>query len=484
MATTDFIAAIELGSSKISGIAGKKNNDGSIQVLAYAREEASSFIHKGIIYNIDKAAQALTSIINKLENQLNNAIAKVYVGIGGQSLRTVRNAVSRTLEEESVISQELVDEICDENRDAPLMDMIVLDVAPQEYKIDHTLQAEPVGVAGRHIIGQFLNIVARTSLKKNLEHSLEQAKVEVADDLIVAPIALAKAVLSENDMRSGCALVDFGADTTTVLVYKNNILRFLSVLPLGGSSITRDITSLQMVEEEAENLKLKYGDALYEEEGETPAACKVNDERTIELAQLNNIVGARAEEILANVWNQLQLSGYERDIYNGVVFTGGGANLKNLEAAFRKVSKMDKVKTVLAVHDTLHGMNESLTKDGTQCTLLGLFKAGKDNCCLQETVVAPQPATQPTTHTAAPEPPTADIFDADEELRKQQEENRKRIEQEEKKRKEKRKKEEEEKRKKEEEKRRKEQKKKPSRFVSLFEKFTDTFLDDSTDNMK
>ena len=166
MATTDFIAAIELSSSKISGIAGKKNSDGSIQVLAYACEDASPFIHKGTIYNIDKTAQALTSIINKLEGQLNNSIAKVYVGIGGQSLRTVRNAVSRTLEEESIISQELVDEICDENRDVPLVDMSVLDVAPQEYKIDNTLHVEPVGVAGKYITGQFLNIVARASLKK------------------------------------------------------------------------------------------------------------------------------------------------------------------------------------------------------------------------------------------------------------------------------------------------------------------------------
>ena len=275
MATTDFIAAIELSSSKISGIAGKKSSDGSIQVLAYAREDASPFIHKGAIYNIDKAAQALTSIINKLEGQLNNSIAKVYVGIGGQSLRTVRNAVSRTLEEESIISQELVDEICDENRDVPLVDMSVLDVAPQEYKIDNTLHVEPVGVAGRYITGQFLNIVARASLKKNLEHSFEQAKVEIADDLLVAPTALAKAVLTENEMRSGCALVDFGADTTTVLVYKNNILRYLSVLPLGGNNITHDITSLQMEEEDAEKLKLQYGDALYEEEEDAAKALDV-----------------------------------------------------------------------------------------------------------------------------------------------------------------------------------------------------------------
>ncbi len=385
MATTDFIAAIELSSSKISGIAGKKNSDGSIQVLAYAREDASSFIHKGVIYNIDKTAQALTSITNKLENQLNNSIAKVYVGIGGQSLRTVKNAVSRTLDEEGIISQELVDSICDENLEVPLADMSVLDVAPQEYKIDNTLQADPVGVAGQHITGQFLNIVARASLKKNLEHSFEQAKVEIAD-LLIAPIALANAVLTENEMRSGCALVDFGADTTTISVYKNNILRYLSVLPLGGNTITRDITSLQMEEQDAEKLKLQYGNALYEEEeeSETPAVCALEDGRAIELATLNNIIGARSEEILANVWNQLQLSGYEDKLFSGVVFTGGGANLKNIEEAFRKQSKIEKVKTMHFVHDTVHGFSDVLAKDGMQNTLLGLLAAGNENCCLQE----------------------------------------------------------------------------------------------------
>lgn len=385
MATTEFIAAIELGSSKITGVAGKKNSDGSMQVLAYAQEDSSTFIRKGVIFNLDKTAQSLTSIINRLEGELKNSIAKVYVGIGGQSLRTVKNAVSRTLDEEGIISQELVDSICDENLEVPLADMSVLDVAPQEYKIDNTLQADPVGVAGQHITGQFLNIVARASLKKNLEHSFEQAKVEIAD-LLIAPIALANAVLTENEMRSGCALVDFGADTTTISVYKNNILRYLSVLPLGGNTITRDITSLQMEEQDAEKLKLQYGNALYEEEeeSETPAVCALEDGRAIELATLNNIIGARSEEILANVWNQLQLSGYEDKLFSGVVFTGGGANLKNIEEAFRKQSKIEKVKTMRFVHDTVHGFSDVLAKDGMQNTLLGLLAAGNENCCLQE----------------------------------------------------------------------------------------------------
>lgn len=474
MATTDFIAAIELSSSKISGIAGKKNSDGSMQVLAYAREDASSFIHKGAIFNIDKTAQALTSIINKLEGQLNNSIAKVYVGIGGQSLRTVRNAVSRTLEEEDIISQELVDGICDENRDIPLVDMCVLDVAPQEYKIDNNLQVEPVGVAGKYITGQFLNIVARASLKKNLEHSFEQAKVEIADDLLVAPTVLAKAVLTESEMRSGCALVDFGADTTTVLVYKNNILRYLSVLPLGGSNITRDITSLQMEEEDAEKLKLKHGDALYEEDEnlETPAICTLEDGRTLELAVLNNIIGARAEEILANVWNQLQLSGYENNLFSGVVFTGGGSNLKNLEEAFRKQSKVDKIKTAKFVHSTIHGHSDAMKKDGMQNTLLGLLAAGNENCCLQE-VKPVQPAVTPQ---------PVDMFGNDEILKEQEAAARAAKAQRDKDERDRKEKERKEKDRKDKEEKKRKKKEGPSWFEKTFTKISNEIFSD--DDMK
>ncbi|KAB5356358.1 cell division protein FtsA, partial [Bacteroides salyersiae] len=255
MATTEFIAAIELGSSKVTGIAGRKNSDGSMQVLAYAKEDSSSFIRKGVIYNLNKTAQSLTSIINRLEGDLKESIAKVYVGISGQSLRTVRNVVSRDLKEETLISQELVDAICDENLEIPLIDMDILDVAPQEFKIDNFLPDTPVGVLGNHIEGRFLNIVARASIKNNLERCFEQAKIKIAD-LLIAPLVTANAVLSESERRSGCALVDFGADTTTISVYKGNILRFMTVLPLGGNCITRDITSLRIEEEEAESLKI------------------------------------------------------------------------------------------------------------------------------------------------------------------------------------------------------------------------------------
>ena len=419
MATTEFIAAIELGSSKITGVAGKKNSDGSMQVLAYAQEDSSTFIRKGVIFNLDKTAQSLTSIINRLEGELKNSIAKVYVGIGGQSLRTVRNVVSRDLEEEAIISEELVSAIGDENIAIPVVDMDILDVAPQEYKVGNNLQANPVGLVGSHIEGRFLNIVARASVRKNLEHCFQQAKIDIADQLI-APLVTANAVLTESERRSGCALIDFGADTTTISVYKNNILRFLTVLPLGGNSITRDITTLQMEEEEAERLKKAYGDALYEEDPEQEeATCKLDDDnRIIKVADLNNIIEARAEEIVANVWNQIQLSSYEDKLLAGIILTGGAANLKNLDETLRKRSKIEKIRMAKLPRNTVHASNNILKKDGSQNTLFGLLFEGNQNCCLTET--APQAAPAPSVSKPEPEVhKTVDTFEDDQELKEQ-----------------------------------------------------------------
>ena len=477
MATTEFIAAIELGSSKVTGIAGRKNSDGSMQVLAYAKEDSSSFIRKGIIYNLDKTAQSLTSIINKLEGDLKNSIAKVYVGIGGQSLRTVRNVVSRDLNEETIISQELVDAICDENLEIPLVDMDILDVAPQEYKIGNNLQADPVGGAGSHIEGRFLNIVARASIKKNLERCFEQAKIEIAD-LLISPLVTANAVLSESERRSGCALIDFGADTTTISVYKNNILRFLTVLPLGGNSITRDITSMQMEEEEAERLKITFGNVMYEEEeSEEAATCQLEDgSRTVELQALNNIIEARAEEIITNVWNQIQLSGYDDKLLSGIIITGGAANLKNLDTMLRKRSKIEKIRTARSIRNTIQTDSDLIKKDGTQNTLFGLLFEGKENCCLVE--------TRPVTHSQPVITEPVNMFEEDEALKEQEaaarEAKKKKDEEDKRRRDEDRRRKEEEKRKKEEA--RKKKKEGPSWFEKTFNKISNEIFSD--DDMK
>lgn len=418
MATTDFIAAIELSSSRISGMAGQKNVDGSINVMAYAYEDARLFIRKGLIFNIDKAKAALSSVIRQLEVQLGSSIAKVYVGIGGQSMRTVKNEINREVTGEDKISQTLIDQICDENRDYPIADMCILDFEPQEYNIDGKLVTEPVGVTGQHLTARFLNVVARATMRKNLEQSFEEAHVETADMFII-PRALSHSVLTVDELRAGCALVDFGAETTTVTVFKNNLMRYLAVIPLGGNAITKDLATLQIEEEEAERLKLDYANFIPEDNEAEEKTITLTDGRAVPASQVCDIIESRVEEIMANVWNQIQLSGFEDKLLQGVVFTGGACKLPGLEDAFKKVSHIEKIRKALSAQQRLEGTTASINKDGNTNALIGLLCMGNENCR------KPEPRPEPKVVVEHPE--TADMFAEDEDLKRQEEEARREI---------------------------------------------------------
>lgn len=408
MATTDFIVAIELGSSRMSGIAGRKLPDGSIQILATASENASGCIRKGVIYNLDKTTQSLTSIIKRLESALKASIGKVYIGMGGQSLRTIRNTEVRHMDSETKISQELIDSLKDSNRSVPIVGYEILGVAPQEYKVGNDLIADPVGIQTDHIEARFLNLIARRNVKENIVKCCDLVPIEIADDAedLIAPLALADAVLTESEKRSGCVLVDFGADTTTVQVYKNKLLRHLAVIPLGGSNITRDISSQQIEEEDAEALKVRFAQAYTEPQTDEDEnrLCLLENGTSIPALLLEDIVEARLNEILDNVSHQIALSGYENKLLAGAVITGGGINLKNMEEAFVRRTKTDKLRVARDTQVSLKGMD--IPHDGTACTLIALLAAGRENCCLQMSQqarpepVRPEPVKKPA-HTPA-----------------------------------------------------------------------------------
>ena len=254
----EFIVAIELGSSKITGIAGKKNLDGSISVLAVVKEDSTSCIRKGVVYNIDKTVQCLGNIINKLETALKTKIAHVYVGVGGQSIRSIKNVIVKDLATETIVTQEMINELMDANRSMTYPEQEILDAATQEYKVDAQYQIDPVGIQCTRLEGNFLNILWRRAFYRNLNKCFDQAGIAIAE-MYLAPLALADSVLTEAEKRSGCVLVDLGADTTTVSVYHKNILRHLAVIPLGGNNITKDIATLQIDEQDAEKMKLDYG---------------------------------------------------------------------------------------------------------------------------------------------------------------------------------------------------------------------------------
>ncbi|MBP3779390.1 MAG: cell division protein FtsA [Prevotella sp.] len=380
MAAKEFIVAIELGSSKVTGIAGQKNLDGSIQILAVVKEESSAFIRKGVVYNIDKTAQCLTSIIKKLETQLKTEIRQVYVGIGGQSIRSVRNVISKDLPNESIVTQEMVIELMDANRNMTYPDQEILDAAVQEYKVGSQFQIDPVGIQATRLEGNFLNILERKAFYKNLNKCFETANINIAE-MYLAPLALADSVLTEAEKRSGCALVDLGADTTTVSVYSKNILRHLAVIPLGSNNITKDIATLQMEESDAERMKLKYA-AAYTDNNDIDNDLKysIDPERQIESRKFIEIVEGRLEEIIENVWYQIPSEYYDK-LLGGIILTGGGSNLKNIEKAFNNHTHVDKIRVAKFVTQSIISNNETIkAHDGTMNTVLGLLAKGDINC--------------------------------------------------------------------------------------------------------
>ena len=380
MAAKEFIVAIELGSSKVTGIAGQKNLDGSIQILAVVKEESSAFIRKGVVYNIDKTAQCLTSIIKKLETQLKTEIRQVYVGIGGQSIRSVRNVIGKDLPNESIVTQDMVIELMDANRNMTYPDQEILDAAVQEYKVGSQFQIDPVGIQATRLEGNFLNILERKAFYKNLNKCFETANINIAE-MYLAPLALADSVLTEAEKRSGCALVDLGADTTTVSVYSKNILRHLAVIPLGSNNITKDIATLQMEESDAERMKLKYA-AAYTDNNDIDNDLKysIDPERQIESRKFIEIVEGRLEEIIENVWYQIPSEYYDK-LLGGIILTGGGSNLKNIEKAFNNHTHVDKIRVAKFVTQSIISNHEAIkAHDGTMNTVLGLLAKGDINC--------------------------------------------------------------------------------------------------------
>ena len=268
-----------------------------------------------------------------MNQDLDVYINKAYVGIGGQSLRTIRNSVSRQLDTNVVISNEIVENLLNTNLSANYADCDILGVIPQEYRIGTQYTTDPIGILSNHIEGKYLNIVAKSILKENVQKCFQTAGIEIVD-MFISPLALADNLLTDTEKRSGCALVDFGADTTTVAIFKNNLLRYLAVIPLGGNNITQDICSLQVEESDAESLKIKYGSAYTDSDvAELTRVVPLDSDRTIDERTFLEITEARMEEIIANVWDQICRSGFKDKLIAGIIVSGGAANIKNLDKA-------------------------------------------------------------------------------------------------------------------------------------------------------
>lgn len=380
----EFIVAIELGSTNIIGVAGKKNIDGSISILSVIKEDSTSCINKGVVYNIDKTVQCLTNIIKRLETSLKSKVAQVYVGVGGQSIRSVKNTLIKELPLDTVVTLDMVNELMDANRSMTYPAQEVLDAITQEYKVDAQYQLDPVGIQCTRLEANLLNILWKKSFYRNLNKCFDNAGIAIAE-MYLAPLALADSVLTDAEKRVGCALVDLGAETTTVSVYYRNILRHLAVIPLGGNNITIDIASLQMDDENAEKIKLKYASAYTDSKDiDENLKYSIDEDRQVDSKTFIEIVEARLEEIIKNVWYQVP-SEYTDKLLGGFIITGGVSNMKNIEKAFKQHTGVDKIRIANFVQETINSNIPEITAhNATMNTVLGLIAKGDMNCAGDE----------------------------------------------------------------------------------------------------
>ena len=397
-AEKDIIVAVELGSTAIRGIAGKREPDGTMRILAIAQEETKDCIRKGLVDNIDKTTQAISHVVKKINEELGISTKRVFMGLSGQSLRTLENKVPYQFAEKTLIDNKLIDQLKEINNGIVYPQAKIHDVIPQEYRIGNRFIQDPVGMQSEQIEARFVNVVARNGMSENIERCVRNAGLEVAD-LFISPICLADSLLSANEKRSGCALVDIGADTTTICVYYSNLLRHLVVIPLGGNNVTTDISTKSIELGEAEELKLKYGTAWHESEEEpNKNKIQISFDRTITEGELNNITEARYEEIIVNIWAHIEP--YKDKLLSGILLTGGASKAKNLAKAITEYTQTDKqirFAKGLPLNIKL-ASNIHVPEDSNLNTLMALLLKGDQNCVGEApeiTEVSPVEAEEP-----------------------------------------------------------------------------------------
>ena len=368
MIRTDYITAIEISSSKISGTVGVNTYEG-IKILAAASIPVEGFVSKGVVRNVDETSNALNRIINSLEEKLDNvAIKRAYISLAGLTMQSIKSKVVREFDCYTKITQDIINGMVEENDNSfnTPQGYRRVEAISQEYKLDGKPDKNPVGAPTRHIEGNYLNIIVKEQFLDQLNDCFRQAEIDIEDSFCAARMD-ADIILPADARRNGCALVNIGADTTTIVIYKNDMMRKLTVVPLGSNNITMDLCSLQISKDEAEEIKITHG---YK-----PAN---GDICSVDSDTVNNVIGARMNEILQNVKYQIEES---NENVGHIIFTGGGSKLKNFELLLDEYIPNYRCNIVSEPKFSLISSNGVNLNGIFSTALYSLLKLGSVNCC-------------------------------------------------------------------------------------------------------
>lgn len=344
---SDIIVGLDIGTTKIATIVGRKNEFGKIEILGLGKAESLG-VTRGVVTNIANTIEAITKSVKEASEKSNVEIGTVYVGIAGQHIKSLQNRGMRVrANTDDEISQADIDIIVDEmKRLAMLPGEEIIHVIPQEYIVDNEQGIKnPIGMSGNRLEANCHIITGQITAAKNIYKCVKRAELETAG-LFLEPLASSAAVLTEEETEAGVVLVDIGGGTTDIAIFQDRVIRHTAVIPYGGNVITEDIRSgCSIIRKHAELLKTKFGSAVASENLDSEIVSipglRGHSPREISVKNLAHIIQARMEEIIELVYYEIKNSGLENKLAAGIVVTGGGAQLRHIVQLIEYVTGMD-----------------------------------------------------------------------------------------------------------------------------------------------
>ncbi len=329
-----IFATVDIGSSKILVLVGRKNEEGKIQVIGIGHS-ASRGIKRGVILNLEEAFAAINEAIGLAEKDCGCYVEHVYVNISGQQLTTIESVQRKTFSRDHCMTEADVDQLLQMSRQINLEEgMAIYHVNPEFYTVDEeTGITNPVGYIGEKIEARYKVHVAPESYERNIGLCFDRGSI-VVDKAILDPIASSDVVLTDEEKETGVALIDIGGGTTKISIFYEGVLCYTTMVPFGGNVITSDIKEgCAITLRQAESLKIQFGQAIADfapEEKVVTIPSNGWEPKQISFKSLAHIIQARMEDIIAYFFYAIRKSGYADKLGSGIVITGGTSLLPNL----------------------------------------------------------------------------------------------------------------------------------------------------------
>lgn len=347
MENEKIIVGLDIGTTKICAIVGRKNEFGKLEVLGMGKAESEGVI-KGIVTNIDKTVFAIEKAVKEASDMSGIDIGVVNVGIAGQHIRSSihHGSITRMTKDDEVSIEDVNRLTEDMYRIVIPPGSEIIHVMPQDYIVDYEEGIkDPVGMSGVKLEADFHIITAQTSAINNINKCVRRAGLEI-EDLILEPLASSLAVLSEEEKEAGVCLIDIGGGTTDIAIFHDSIIRHTAVIPFGGNILTTDIQhGLMVMAKQAEQLKTRFGKAIAEEASPNEIVSipgiRNRTAKEISVKNLSSIIQARMEEIIEMAHTEIINSGFEKRLAGGIVITGGGSQLSCLKQLVEYMTGMD-----------------------------------------------------------------------------------------------------------------------------------------------